>query len=217
MTKDIITTERLILRPVGAPDAEAICALIDNYKIAVMLARVPYPYRIEDAHRFIAWAKDQPADETVLALCLKDKAQTFIGVCSYERRKDHDDFGFEKSKVMNVIDSNMERDSREKPVPTFSHPALGEPELGYWLGEPYWGKAYMSEAVKAVIAQAFTVAGHERLVSGCRLQNLASRRVLEKAGFEHTGLGEIDSLVLKTKVPGHRFSLTRERWEGLTR
>lgn len=180
MTKDITTTERLILRPVGAPDAEAICALIDNYKIAVMLARVPYPYKIEDAHRFIAWAKDQPEDETVFALCLQDKARTFIGVCSYEKRQND------------------------------------APELGYWLGELYWGKGYMSEAVNAVIARAFTVAGHERLVSGCRLQNLASRRVLEKAGFEHAGLGEIDSLVLKTKVPGHRFSLTRERWEGLT-
>lgn len=179
MTKDIITTERLILRPVGASDAEAIATLIDNYKIAVMLARVPYPYKIEDARRFIAWARDQPADETVFALCLKDKGETFMGVCSYERRQ------------------------------------MKEPEIGYWLGEPYWGKGYMSEAVRAVIAQAFTVAGHPRLVSGCRLQNLASRRVLEKAGFEHVGLGEIDSLVLKTKVPGHRFTLSRERWKEL--
>jgi len=180
MTQDIIITDRLILRAVRAPDAEAIATLIDNYKIAVMLARVPYPYKIEDAHRFIAWAKDQPADETVFALCLKDKAETFMGVCSCERRQND------------------------------------AAELGYWLGEAYWGKGYMSEAVKAVIAQAFT-AGHERLVSGCRLQNLASRRVLEKAGFEHTGMGNIDSLVLKAKVPGHRFSLSRERWEELTR
>jgi acetoin:2,6-dichlorophenolindophenol oxidoreductase subunit alpha len=39
--------------------------------------------------------------------------------------QDHDDFGLKQSKVMNVIDSNVERDSREKPVSTFSHPAPG--------------------------------------------------------------------------------------------
>ena len=145
-----------------------------------MLARVPYPYKIENARQFIALANDQSADERVFALCLKDKAESLIGVCSYERRQ------------------------RE------------EPELGYWLGESYWGNGYMSEAVKAVIAQAFTVAGHECLVSGCRLQNLVSRRVLEKAGFEHIGRYEIDSLVLKANVPGHRFSLTRKRLQELT-
>ena len=40
--------------------------------------------------------------------------------------QDHDGFGLKQSKAMNVIDSNiLERDSREKPVPTFSHPAPG--------------------------------------------------------------------------------------------
>src|SRR5690242_712928 len=38
---------------------------------------------------------------------------------------DHDEFGSNRSKLMNVIDSNIiARDSREKPVSTFSHPAL---------------------------------------------------------------------------------------------
>jgi RimJ/RimL family protein N-acetyltransferase len=174
-----IITDRLILRPVTARDAEAIATLADNYKVAVMLSRLPYPYMLEHARSFIAWANDQPADETVFGITLKDMAQTFIGIVSCERR------------------------------------TATEPELGYWLGEPYWGKGYMSEAVKAVITHAFVEAGHERLVSGCRLQNLASRRVLEKAGFEHVGQHEIDSLLLKTKVPGHRFALSRARWQGL--
>jgi hypothetical protein len=38
---------------------------------------------------------------------------------------DHDDFGLNQSKIMNVIDSNnLERDAGGKPVPTFPHPAL---------------------------------------------------------------------------------------------
>src|SRR6476620_4491518 len=45
---------------------------------------------------------------------------------------DHDEFGLSQSKLINVIDSNiLERDSCEKPVPTFSHRALGKkPDQG---------------------------------------------------------------------------------------
>ncbi len=40
---------------------------------------------------------------------------------------DHDDFGLNQSKIMNVIDSNnLERDAGGKPVPTFPHPTLAE-------------------------------------------------------------------------------------------
>jgi hypothetical protein len=39
---------------------------------------------------------------------------------------DHDDFGSNRSKIMNVIDSNiLERDAGGKPLHTFPHPALG--------------------------------------------------------------------------------------------
>ncbi len=45
---------------------------------------------------------------------------------THGRYLDHDDFGLNQSKIMNVIDSNkIERDAGGKPVPTFPHPALG--------------------------------------------------------------------------------------------
>src|SRR6478735_3502785 len=167
MDKDILLTGRLILRTLSASDAEALAVLADNYKVAVMLARLPYPYKLVDARDFICRVSEKREGEGTFGLYLKPE-ETFIGVCSYEWHGED------------------------------------APEFGYWLGEPYWGKGYMSEAAKAVIAHAFRINRHERLLSGCRLQNLASRRVLVKAGFEHIGRYEIDSLVLKTKLPGHR-------------
>lgn len=64
----------------------------------------------------------------------------------------------------------------------------GKPaELGYWLGEPYWGKGYMSEAVKALLNAVFETKLFPELQARALADNAASLRVLEKSGFVRTG------------------------------
>jgi len=58
------------------------------------------------------------------------------------------------------------------------------PELGYWLGEPYWGRGYMSEAAKALLDAAFATGHYPRIKSRALATNAASLNVLEKAGFK---------------------------------
>ena len=66
--------------------------------------------------------------------------------------------------------------------------ASGElPELGYWLGEPHWGKGYMSEAVKGLLEAAFATGLYPRLKARALQSNAASLNVLEKAGFRRIG------------------------------
>ena len=60
------------------------------------------------------------------------------------------------------------------------------PELGYWLGEPYWGRGYATEAARAVVAAA-RAAGYPALHSRALLSNAGSRNVLRKVGFTETG------------------------------
>ena len=60
------------------------------------------------------------------------------------------------------------------------------PELGYWLGEPYWGHGYATEAAEAVVAAA-RAAGCPVLRSRALLHNAGSRNVLAKLGFLETG------------------------------
>ena len=62
-------------------------------------------------------------------------------------------------------------------------------ELGYWLGEGYWGARIVSQTVKAIVRHAF----NDLVCAGLRphfSNNMASKRVLEKAGFQFEGMAK---------------------------
>ena len=56
-------------------------------------------------------------------------------------------------------------------------------EIGYWLGEPYWGRGIATEALRAVTEYAFATFDLCRLHAQVFAWNPASARVLEKAGY----------------------------------
>ena len=56
-------------------------------------------------------------------------------------------------------------------------------EIGYWLGETYWGQGIASEALVLVTAHAFNVLNLLRLFALPFADNTGSIRVLEKAGY----------------------------------
>jgi RimJ/RimL family protein N-acetyltransferase len=60
-------------------------------------------------------------------------------------------------------------------------------EIGYWLGETFWGRGIMSTAVRAVTEYAFSALGLTRVYAVPYAHNAASARVLEKAGFTMEG------------------------------
>ena len=60
-------------------------------------------------------------------------------------------------------------------------------ELGYWLGEPFWGRGIMTDAVRHFTAWAFENFEAHRICSSVFAGNRPSVRVLEKAGFEREG------------------------------
>jgi RimJ/RimL family protein N-acetyltransferase len=56
-------------------------------------------------------------------------------------------------------------------------------EIGYWIGEPFWGKGIATEALKRTTRYALAEFGLERLQATVFEWNPASARVLEKAGY----------------------------------
>jgi RimJ/RimL family protein N-acetyltransferase len=63
----------------------------------------------------------------------------------------------------------------------------GDPEIGYWIAEPHWGKGYATEAARAVVNMARHSLRLKSLKSGYFVDNPASGRVLRKLGFKPTG------------------------------
>jgi RimJ/RimL family protein N-acetyltransferase len=89
------------------------------------------------------------------------------------------------------------------------------PEIGYWLGVPYWGRGFATEAVRALIDHAFGELDHTALQSGARVSNPASRRVLEKCGFQWTGVRLCRIRAINSAAPIDRFRLDRGLWASL--
>lgn len=68
-----------------------------------------------------------------------------------------------------------------------SHEERCTAEIGYWLGEPFWGRGIMTEAVGALTGYAFGAFDVGRLEAGVFSGNVASMRVLEKNGYTLEG------------------------------
>ncbi len=61
-------------------------------------------------------------------------------------------------------------------------------DMGYVLARAYWNRGYMTEAVREVTEWALTQPSIFRVWAVCDVENAASVRVLEKAGFQQEGI-----------------------------
>ena len=89
------------------------------------------------------------------------------------------------------------------------------PHLGYWLGRPYWGHGYMTEAARSFIAHVFGSGLSDIIYSGAFADNQASLRVQQKLGFERVGETMLDARPRGEKFPHINTVLTRARFEEL--
>jgi RimJ/RimL family protein N-acetyltransferase len=89
------------------------------------------------------------------------------------------------------------------------------PELGYWLGFEHWGQGFGTEAARAVIDYTFEEFAVEHLTSGARVANPSSRNILEKCGFQWSGVELHRFEALGSSTPVDRFRLSRGVWSSL--
>jgi RimJ/RimL family protein N-acetyltransferase len=91
-----------------------------------------------------------------------------------------------------------------------------EAELGYRLRRSAWGRGYATEGSRALVHKAFAELGLQRVYAGTMTVNLASRRVMEKAGLRYVRTYHLD---FDDPIPGTEkgeveYALTRAEWES---
>jgi RimJ/RimL family protein N-acetyltransferase len=89
------------------------------------------------------------------------------------------------------------------------------PELGYWLGFEHWGQGFATEAARAAIDFTFEEFDVEHLISGARVANPSSRNILEKCGFQWSGVELHRFEALGSSTPVDCFRLSRSVWSSL--
>lgn len=83
-------------------------------------------------------------------------------------------------------------------------------ELGYWLAEPYWSMGIMTDALRETIVNYFSNTDVIRVYANVYAGNVASMRVLEKAGFRKCGVSRSACFKNGRFMDCHRYELLKE-------
>ena len=87
-----------------------------------------------------------------------------------------------------------------------------EPEIGYWVGKPYWGRGFCPEAVRALLADSFAH-GIPRVWCAHYEGNHKSRRVIEKCGFTYRFQRQRELPLMGERRNALYYAIDRGVWE----
>jgi ribosomal-protein-alanine N-acetyltransferase len=166
-----LETERLILRPFKAEDAQRVQLLAGEKIIADMTENIPHPYLDGMAEGWIglhdAWCKNRAA--VVFAIVIRESGE-LIGAVS----------------ITQISGQSG--------------------NLGYWIGLPYWGQGYCTEASMRILEFGFNHYALSRIDARHLSENPASGKVITKSGFQYVS----DDVVAE---PGVKYyKLERQEW-----
>ncbi len=170
-----LRTKRLTLRPPHREDTPALAHYLNDFAVSGNLARVPFPYRFEDAEAWLRTRRpDLPPDQVNFAI---DWDGAYIGQVGF-------------------------------------HPGPTGPIIGYWLGQPFWGRGFMSEATEAAINWFFATTNAPNLYSGVFHFNIASLAIQHKLGFTETGRSTLLCLARNAEVEHIDTQLSHSAWKA---
>jgi RimJ/RimL family protein N-acetyltransferase len=82
-------------------------------------------------------------------------------------------------------------------------------EMGYWIGKPWWGNGFATEAARAMMDYCFRDCGIRRITCGHFADNAASARVIAKLGFRRVGTSTQWCEARKSKVETIKYARRR--------
>lgn len=87
-------------------------------------------------------------------------------------------------------------------------------EMGYWIGVPYWGRGYCTEAARALRDLGFGALGLHRILAVHMTRNPASGRVMQKIGMRHEGTLREHALKWGVFETIECYAILRSEWEA---
>lgn len=186
LPQPILTTNRLIIRPMYPLDSHSMAASANNPLVAkYMSLAFPHPYTLASANTWIEMNLAKPQQDD-FCICEKSSPEVVVGGIGLKPGTD-----------------------------ISSHTA----EVGYWIGEKYWGKGYTTECLDGFTKWCFSSESREgtkitKLWGGVIGGNGASMRCFEKCGYVKEGIlkghcekhGEVYDM--------HLFGMTKTDWEN---
>lgn len=157
---DTIETNRLMLRALCSIDVDSLQVLLQERDIASMTRAIPHPYPPGAAEK---WLEEQLVAERV--------GDAWVRVVT---RKSDEPISQDVRPLIGVVGLAICQENQNA-------------ELGYWLGKPYWGQGYCTEAAQAVVQFGFQELGLFRIHAHHFARNEASGRVLSKLGMSREG------------------------------
>jgi [ribosomal protein S5]-alanine N-acetyltransferase len=154
-----LRTERLALREFTLEDAPELHQLAPAWELARMMLRHPHPYEEGMAEEWISGLRPmfEVGKGTTFALELRQGGALVGTVSLYTRAPDG-------TAVLGEEGTGL---------------------LGFWLGVPYWGRGYATEAVSEVVRYGFEEHGLRRIRANHFGSNAASGKMLRKVGMSH--------------------------------
>lgn len=154
-----IATPRLLLRPLQEDDAERIWPYVSDPGTSRYMSWNPHE-SLEVTKAFIADVRRRASEGSTQAwIVTESETATVVGLVS----------------LIAILRS---------------HRALtyNKAELAYWIGGPFRGRGYATEATRAVVAHAFEDLSLNKITVAHAAQNDASRKLIERLGFRRVGV-----------------------------
>ncbi|MBX9759409.1 MAG: GNAT family N-acetyltransferase [Beijerinckiaceae bacterium] len=175
-------------------------------------------FRLETARLWLRWPRSADAVSLSKLAGVREVAEMTASIPHPYTEQDATRWIF-SARAGNALGSNLALVIARRGRPTEAIGSVGLHQtrpgvalVGYWLGRQFQGRGFVTEAVETMVDTAFRLADVGEIHAQARIENEASRRVLEKCGFSSEGRAQIDLPARGGVVLCERFRLTREFW-----
>ena len=189
-----LETPRLWLRWPCLADASRLLEIVAVEAVARHTATWPHPFPEEEAAVRIEGARDSNEAGAGLVLALAEKSRP--------------------GRLIGLVGVGAAAGTATTASGCAPGRASGILELGYLLAVEHQGYGLMTEAVQALVGAVFRYSAADRIRGASGIMNIASRRVMEKAGFRLIGQRAHEAPARGGPVACDELELTREAWRG---